>query len=95
MTPARASTVSMPAFRPVTRSSWDLLTPLALLVLGAIGVAFIYSAQLSVLQARGAGTSWLRQDWFKQIVFLGAGGVVYYVVSQIDYRFWLQTGGSS
>jgi rod shape determining protein RodA len=59
-------------------------------LLGAIGVAFIYSAQLSVLQARGAGTSWLRQDWFKQIVFLGAGGVVYYVVSQIDYRFWLR-----
>ncbi|MFM9031244.1 MAG: FtsW/RodA/SpoVE family cell cycle protein [Opitutaceae bacterium] len=43
-----------------------------------------------MLQARGAGTSWLRQDWFKQIVFLGAGGVIYYVVSQIDYRFWLK-----
>jgi rod shape determining protein RodA len=66
------------------------VTPVALVLLGAIGVAFIYSAQLSVLQARGAGTSWLRQDWFKQIVFLGAGGVVYYVVSQIDYRFWLR-----
>jgi len=75
---------------PVTRSSWDLVTPVALVLLGVIGVAFIYSAQLSVLQARGAGTSWLRQDWFKQMVFLGAGGVVYYVVSQIDYRFWLR-----
>lgn len=87
--PASSST-SLPALRSVTRSSWDLVTPVALVLLGAIGVAFIYSAQLSVLQARGAGTSWLRQDWFKQIVFLGAGGVVYYVVSQIDYRFWLR-----
>lgn len=85
-----SSSASLPALRPVTRSSWDLVTPVALVLLGAIGVAFIYSAQLSVLQARGAGTSWLRQDWFKQIVFLGAGGVVYYVVSQIDYRFWLK-----
>jgi len=77
-------------FKPTTRANWDFFTPVALVLLGAIGVAFIFSAQLSVLQARGAGTSWLRQDWFKQIVFLGAGGVVYYVVSQIDYRFWLR-----
>ncbi|MFM8333944.1 MAG: rod shape-determining protein RodA [Opitutaceae bacterium] len=87
--PASAST-SFPALRPATRSSWDVVTPVALVLLGAIGVAFIYSAQLSVLQARGAGASWLRQDWFKQIVFLGAGSVLYYVVSQIDYRFWLK-----
>lgn len=85
-----SSSASLPALRPVTRSSWDLVTPVALGLLGVIGVAFIYSAQLSVLQARGAGTSWLRQDWFKQALFLGAGGVVYYVVSQIDYRFWLR-----
>jgi rod shape determining protein RodA len=84
------SSVSLPALRSVTRSSWDLVTPVALVLLGAIGVAFIYSAQLSVLQAKGGGTSWLRQDWFKQIVFLGAGGVVYSVVSRIDYRFWLK-----
>lgn len=85
-----ASTDYFSIFKPTTRASWDFFTPVALVLLGAIGVAFIYSAQLSVLQARGAGTSWLRQDWFKQIVFLGAGGVVYYVVSQIDYRFWLR-----
>ena len=85
-----SSSASLPALRSVTRSSWDLVTPVALVLLGVIGVAFIYSAQLSVLQARGAGASWLRQDWFKQIVFLGAGGVLYYVVSQIDYRFWLR-----
>ncbi|MFM1748024.1 MAG: hypothetical protein RLZZ188_1690 [Verrucomicrobiota bacterium] len=80
--------ISLPAFRPVTRSSWDLLTPLALLVLGAIGVAFIYSAQLSVSQGRAG--AWLRQEWFKQILFLGVGGCVYVAVSLIDYRFWLK-----
>ncbi|MFM7752462.1 MAG: rod shape-determining protein RodA [Opitutaceae bacterium] len=84
------STDYFSVLKPTTRANWDWSTPVALVLLGAIGVAFIYSAQLSVLQARGAGTSWLRQDWFKQIVFLGAGGVVYYVVSQIDYRFWLK-----
>ena len=84
------SLLSPPGIRPATRSSWDLVTPVALVLLGAIGVAFIYSAQLSVLQARGAGASWLRQDWFKQIVFLGAGGLLYVVISRIDYRFWLR-----
>lgn len=84
------SLLSPPGIRPATRSSWDLVTPVALVLLGAVGVAFIYSAQLSVLQARGAGASWLRQDWFKQIVFLGAGGLLYVVISRIDYRFWLR-----
>lgn len=56
------SLLSPPGIRPATRSSWDLVTPVALVLLGAIGVAFIYSAQLSVLQARGAGASWLRQE---------------------------------
>lgn len=86
----RKPTDYLSVLKPTTRANWDFLTPVALVLLGAIGVAFIYSAQLSVLQARGAGTSWLRQDWFKQALFLGAGGVVYYVVSQIDYRFWLR-----
>ena len=86
----RKPTDYLSVLKPTTRANWDFLTPVALVLLGAIGVAFIYSAPLSVLQARGAGTSWLRQDWFKQALFLGAGGVVYYVVSQIDYRFWLR-----
>ncbi|MBI5690651.1 MAG: rod shape-determining protein RodA [Verrucomicrobia bacterium] len=85
-----APTVLLRAFRPATRSDWDVVTPLALLALGAFGVAFIYSAQFSVPHAAGSGLAvWLRHDWFKQIVFLGLGGVVYLVVSLIDYRFWL------
>ena len=74
--------------RPATRSHWDWLTPAALLALGAVGVAFIYSAQHSIPQA--ATASWLRQDWFKQMLFLGLGAGVYLVVSLIDYRFWLR-----
>jgi len=66
-------------FKPTTRTQWDLLTPLALAVLGLFGLAFIYSAQLS---AQG-------EDWIKQLIFLGLGTGVYLAVSLIDYRFWL------
>ena len=73
MTSSRTPATLLPDLRRETRSSWDLLTPLALLALGVIGVAFIYSAQLSVTQGRGSGLGvWLRQEWFKQILFLGA-----------------------
>jgi rod shape determining protein RodA len=72
-------------FKPTTRTSWDLLTPLALLCLSGFGVAFIYSAQFSVQHTSGV----LRQEWFKQIVYLGMGACVYIAVSLLDYRFWL------
>ena len=39
-------------FRTTTRSRWDPWTPLALVPLSLFGVAFIYSAQLSV-QGKG------------------------------------------
>lgn len=68
-------------FKPTTRTSWDLMTPLALLGLSAFGVAFIYSA---VLQSPSH-----HNDWIKQLVFLGLGTVIYITVSLIDYRFWL------
>jgi rod shape determining protein RodA len=73
-------------FKPTTRANWDALTPLALIGLGLIGVAFIYSAQFSV--APGAATGLLRQDWFKQVIFLGLGAGIYVGVSLVDYRFW-------
>ena len=76
-------------FRTKTRATWDLLTPLALVVLGLFGVAFIYSAQFSVPHPTATGLAgWMRLDWFKQTVFLGLGAVVYVAVSLIDYRFW-------
>lgn len=71
-------------FKTTTRTSWDWITPLAILGLSAFGVAFIYSAQLSI-----QGADFLRQFWFKQLVFLGLGAGVYIGVSLIDYRFWL------
>ena len=55
------------------------MNPLALIGLSLFGVAFIYSAQLSVHQS----------DWIKQIVFLCVGAGLYVGVSLIDYRFWL------
>ncbi|HUR57466.1 MAG TPA: FtsW/RodA/SpoVE family cell cycle protein [Opitutaceae bacterium] len=75
-------------FKPTTRANWDVITPLALLGLSIFGVAFIYSAQFSALHG-SASASLLRQEWFKQIVYLGLGVCVYIAVSLIDYRFWL------
>ena len=74
-----APTEYLSVFKPTTRTSWDLLTPLALLGLSLFGIAFIYSAQVPV-----HGT-----DWQKQAVFLVLGATVYVGVSLIDYRFWL------
>jgi rod shape determining protein RodA len=66
-------------FKMTTRERFDWVTPLAVLALSAIGVAFIYSAQLSTPQ----------NNWITQLVWLAAGGMVYLAVSLIDYRFWL------
>jgi rod shape determining protein RodA len=65
-------------FKPASRGRWDVWTPLSLAALSAIGVAFIYSAQLSV-----HGRLWL-----EQLFWLGLGAIVYAGVSLIDYRFW-------
>ena len=74
-------------FKTTTRAQWDVATPTALCLLGLIGVFFIYSAQFSDPSAMHA--SLFRQDWFKQIIYLGLGGALYITVSLLDYRFWL------
>jgi rod shape determining protein RodA len=66
-------------FQPVTRGRWDRASPLAMGVLGLVGVAFIHSAQL---QTHGT-------DWRKQLVFLALGAGLYVAVALVDYRFWL------
>ncbi|HVZ64995.1 MAG TPA: rod shape-determining protein RodA [Opitutaceae bacterium] len=68
-------------FKTTTRGRWDLVTPIALLGLSLLGVAFIYSA---VLQS-----PLHHSDWIKQLVFLTVGLGIYLGVSLIDYRFWL------
>ncbi|MBI5769154.1 MAG: rod shape-determining protein RodA [Verrucomicrobia bacterium] len=69
----------MNVFKPTTRTHWDWASPLAIICLGLIGIAFIYSAQVPT---HG-------NDWLKQIVWFGFGAAVYVAVSLIDYRFWL------
>ena len=77
-------------FKSTTRGNWDLLTPLALVGLSLFGIAFIYSAQFSVPRSTTDDfVGLLRQEWFKQIVYLGLGAAIYTVVSLTDYRFWL------
>ncbi|MFA6288022.1 MAG: rod shape-determining protein RodA [Opitutaceae bacterium] len=66
-------------FKTTTRERFDWITPVVLLILSAIGVAFIYSAQLATHQ----------NDWLKQLLWLTSGAGLYIAVSLIDYRFWL------
>ena len=66
-------------FKTTTRERFDWITPAAMVLLSAIGVAFIYSAQLSTPQT----------NWITQLVWLTAGAAIYIAVSLIDYRFWL------
>lgn len=86
-----ALTESIAVFKPTTRANWDFLTPLALLGLSCIGIFFIYSATFSTVHT-GTNTGFvalLHEEWFKQIIFLGLGAVVYVAVSLVDYRFWI------
>ncbi len=66
-------------FKTTTRERWDLWSPVALVFLGCIGLAFIFSAQLSQTA----------NDWWKQIIWLVGGAGVYLAVSLVDYRRWL------
>jgi rod shape determining protein RodA len=86
-----APTEALSVFKPTTRGTWDFLTPLALLCLSTFGIAFIYSAEFSTVHASTAKgfAALIREDWFKQIIYLALGGAVYIAVSLIDYRFWL------
>jgi rod shape determining protein RodA len=85
-----APTEYLSVFKSTTRGNWDLLTPLAIFGLGLFGVAFIYSAQYSAPHSAGEGLlGLLRQEWFKQIVYLVIGAFIYLGVALTDYRFWL------
>ena len=74
-----APTDYISVFKTTTRGRWDWVTPFAIAGLCLFGVAFIYSAQLSV---HGS-------NWITQLVWLTAGAVLYIGVSLVDYRFWL------
>lgn len=66
-------------FKIKTQERFDVFTPGAMLVLGVIGVMFIYSAQLE-----RHGTAWQAQ-----CVFWTVGLALYAAVSLVDYRVWL------
>ena len=50
-------------------------------VLLAVGVAFIYGAGVEV-----GGD--LANKWYRQLVWIGLGTVVYVVTATVDYHFW-------
>ena len=58
----------------------DLLNPLCMLLLGAIGILFIYSAQFS----------YGGDDWKKQLVWITLGSGVYIVVASVNYKIFLE-----
>ena len=58
----------------------DFLNPLCMLLLGAIGILFIYSAQFS-----NGG-----DDWKKQLVWITLGSGVYIVVASVNYKIFLE-----
>ena len=60
---------------------FDFLNPLCILLLGAIGVLFIYSAQYSHV---GGG------DWKKQIFWITLGLGVYSIIGSINYKIFLE-----
>src|SRR5512145_2075213 len=65
--------------RFTTRHRFDWVNPACIIVLMAIGIAFIYSANL----ATG------RSQWSQQIVWIVAGAALYVAVSMADYKLWL------
>lgn len=64
--------------QPKRESFFDWINPICMLGLVAIGVCFIYSAQL---YNNG-------NDWEKQLIWFGISAVAYFVVSQIDYKIY-------
>ncbi|PTY08444.1 cell cycle protein [Opitutaceae bacterium EW11] len=82
-------------FRRTARERYDWVSPLAILALSCIGVAFIFSAQYSTrpVLPKELGLKWIltmfSQNWVKQILFLFVGAGLYVMVSLVHYRFWL------
>ncbi|MBN1403695.1 MAG: rod shape-determining protein RodA [Opitutales bacterium] len=66
--------------RILSHSGWDWIAPLCILILGVMGVMFIYSAQ------HFTGSSF----WVKQILWFAIGAIVYGVISWLDYGFWFR-----
>ncbi|MEX0332216.1 MAG: FtsW/RodA/SpoVE family cell cycle protein [Puniceicoccaceae bacterium] len=61
-------------------SRTDWIAPVIMLLLSVIGIFFIYSAQAF------SGSSY----WIKQIIWIFLGGIVYIVVSRIDYKIYME-----
>ena len=56
--------------------NFDWISPISILILSLIGIAFIYSAQSTINDA----------DWKKQIVWVFLGVVAYAILSRINYK---------
>ncbi|MFP4157280.1 MAG: FtsW/RodA/SpoVE family cell cycle protein [Opitutales bacterium] len=66
---------------PGAELRWDWLNPLCMLILGVLGILFIYSAQYN----HSSGT-----DWKKQIFWFAIGGATYFAIASINYKVFLE-----
>ncbi len=66
--------------RPASSSRVDFISPFCILLLGCIGVLFIYSAQ-----TYSGGNLWK-----KQLFWLSLGVIVYIAVSAINYKIFME-----
>jgi len=73
------------AIKRKSNKKFDYVTFVAVLLLSAIGVAFIYSTQCYNMDE----TPLLKQFWVRQIVFIGLGLCVYMATAMIDYKWFL------
>lgn len=60
--------------------NFDWVSPISILILSLIGIAFIYSAQSTINDA----------DWKKQIIWVILGIVAYGIISRINYKHILR-----
>jgi rod shape determining protein RodA len=60
--------------------SFDLINPIAILVLSITGIIFIYSAQASIGES----------DWKKQIIWVIMGLFSYFAIATINYKYVLR-----
>ena len=63
-----------------TLRSFDLINPVAILLLSVAGILFIYSAQASIGE----------EDWKKQLIWLAMGTFVYLGIAFTNYKYVLK-----
>ncbi len=68
------------------KSGYDIITPICMALLFAIGIIFIYSAQSYNIDEIPIS----RQFWIRQGAYVCIGAVVYMIIAKMDYSFFME-----